>query len=253
MWGRTPTYTLIYTRIQQHTHPTCSVTPCSMVCQPKKIVHDRQDCGSLCCRFRVCRTTKCPSCDFKIPYLRETLHCYWISIFCTSGVAPGHKQPEWWWAEHTGGWYSRENTEERPLQSLSFFFPLSLKGQIWFLARIASRCQHTPCILVEAFHPTALQMSRVFTFCDFLICAGALQATLPERPPKERCVCTRCVPAGRVATEPAWPTPPPATPATAARVTVGATARWLWPCSMRTTTAWASAPCSPSASVWWLF
>lgn len=135
-----------------------------------------------------------------------------------------------------------------------FLFSPSLKGHIWFLMAITLRCQHRPCSLLEVFHPTALQMSLVFTFYGFLFCAGALQATLPERPPKERCACTRCVPVGRVAMELVWLTPPPATRATAARVTVGATARWLWPCSiMRTTTAWVSAPCSQSASVWWLF
>lgn len=70
-----------------------------------------------------------------------------------------------------------------------------------------------------------LQMSLVFTRCDLFCCAGALQATLPERPPKERRACTLCVPVDPVATEAAWPTPPPATRATAARVTAGATAR----------------------------
>lgn len=106
-----------------------------------------------------------------------------------------------------------------------FLFPARLKGHIRFLTTITLRCQHTPCRLVEVFHLKALQMSLVFTFYDFLFCAGALQATLPERPPKERCACTRCVPVGRVATEPAWLTHLPATRATAARVTVGATAR----------------------------
>lgn len=110
--------------------------------------------------------------------------------------------------------------------SLSFLSPpQSLRAYLIVDGDRLALSTRGPAAPFEPFIRQLLQMSLVFTRCDLFCCAGALQATLPERRPKERRACTRCVPVDPVATEAAWPTPPPATRATAARVTAGATAR----------------------------
>lgn len=256
-----------------------SSTVCLMVCQPERIVYQSGDCESLGCPLTSAGPLSVLAAFSRLWPSVRLFTAIWYP-YSVSAVRPQETQHSEKAVDERQRWmmfrgYFVKYCKANLSFSLSFthfyFFPVSavdtvisksislnLKCEVWLLRDLFLHFQlrfRGFCTSGRSFYLTASQVSFVLCFIWLSPpCIGVLQATWPKRPPRAKCVCTHCVPAGRAAMAPALPTLRPVTRATAVRVTGDANARWLSPCSTtRTATASASAPCSPSASVSWLF